>query len=180
MRNKVKDIVVSAVSLMVIAGVTTAALAGTNALTAATIAARNEEAETAARQQVIDADTFEKQSMMYGEEQTTHMLTYYTALKDGETVGYVFTASATGKSAGLTVMTGISTDGTITGVAVTDDNETVGGLLDAFAGRTAETFELGKTIDGVSQATKTSRGITDGVNQAVAWYQTIEEAGSRG
>lgn len=55
-----------------------------------------------------------------------------------------------------------------------------GGLLDAFAGRTAETFELGKTIDGVSQATKTSRGITDGVNQAVAWYQMIKEAGSRG
>lgn len=84
-------------------------------------------------------------------------------------MGYVFTASATGKSAGLTVMTGISTDGTITGVAVTDDNETAGyvakvregGLLDAFSGRTAETFELGKTIDGVSQATKTSRGITD-------------------
>ena len=58
MRNKVKDIVVSAVSLMVIAGVTTAALAGTNALTAATIAARNEEAETAARQQVFDSDSF--------------------------------------------------------------------------------------------------------------------------
>mgnify|MGYP000849449188 CR=1 FL=1 len=180
MRNKVKDIVVSAVSLMVIAGVTTAALAGTNALTAATIAARNEEAETAARQQVIDADTFEKQNL--GDT------TYYVALKDGGTVGYVFTAVATGKSAGLTVMTGIAADGTVTGVAVTDDNETAGyvdkvregGLLDAFAGRTAETFELGKTIDGVSQATKTSRGITDGVNQAVAWYQTIKEAGSRG
>ena len=188
MPSKAKDIVVSAVSLMVIAGVSTAALAGTNALTASTIAARNEEAETAARQQVIDADTFEMQSMMYGEEQTTYMLTYYTALKDGETVGYVFTAATTGKSAGLTVMTGISTDGTVTGVAVTDDNETAGyvdkvregGLLDAFAGRTAETFELGGNIDGVSQATKTSRGITDGVNQAVAWYQMIKEAESRG
>ena len=79
MRSKAKDVVVSAVSLMVIAGVTTAALAGTNALTAATIAARNEEAETAARQQVIDADTFEKQNL--GDT------TYYVALKDGGTVG---------------------------------------------------------------------------------------------
>lgn len=129
---------------------------------------------------MIDADTFEKQNL--GDT------TYYVALKDGGTVGYVFTAVATGKSAGLTVMTGIAADGTVTGVAVTDDNETAGyvakvregGLLDAFAGRTAETFELGKTIDGVSQATKTSRGITDGVNQAVAWYQMIKEAGSRG
>ena len=110
---------------------------------------------------------------------------YYTALQGGETVGYVFTVSTTGKSAGLTVMTGISADGKITGVTVTDDNETAGyvdkvrdgGLFDRFMGQEAPDggFTLGKDIDGVSQATKTSRGVTDGVNQAVAYYQQIQK-----
>lgn len=180
MKNKIKDILLSAVALMLIAGLTTAALAVTNTLTADTIAARNEAAETAARQQVIDADAFEKKTL--GE------ITYYIALRDGQTVGYVFTAVTTGKSAGLTVMTGIAADGTVTGVAVTDDNETAGyvdkvrdgGLLDAFVGKAAERFTLGEDIDGISQATKTSKGVTDGVDQAVAWYQAIKEGEARG
>ena len=55
-----KDILVSAGALMVIAGVVTAALAGTNALTEGVIARRAEETENAARRQVIDADSFER------------------------------------------------------------------------------------------------------------------------
>ena len=74
-------------------------------------------------------------------------------------------------------MTGIAADGRVTGVTVTDDNETAGyvdkvkkgGLFDAF--RDKETtdggFTLGEDIDGISQATKTSRGVTEGVNKAV-------------
>lgn len=88
-------------------------------------------------------------------------------------MGYVFTASVTGKSAGLVVMTGITAEGTISGVKVTEENETAGyvdkvtkgGLLDAFSGKNAAPLTLGKDVDGVSQATKTSKGITDGVNQ---------------
>ena len=50
-----KDILVSAGALMVIAGVVTAALAGTNALTEGVIARRAEETENAARRQVVGA-----------------------------------------------------------------------------------------------------------------------------
>ncbi|HIW74949.1 MAG TPA: FMN-binding protein [Firmicutes bacterium] len=182
-KKSIRDIAVSAAALALIAGGVTAALAGTNALTADTIAARNEEAETQARLQVIDADSFEKQTLTSadGEE-----VTYYAALQEGETVGYVFTVSATGKSAGLVVMTGISADGRITGVTVTDDNETAGyvdkvregGLFGRFQDREAPDggFTLGEEIDGVSQATKTSRGVTDGVNRAVAYYRQIKGA----
>lgn len=180
-----KDILVSAGALMVIAGVVTAALAGTNALTEGVIARRAEETENTARRQVIDADSFEKASLTdEGEE-----VVYYIAQKDGATVGYVFTTVTTGKSSGLTVMTGLDAEGTVTGVQVTADNETAGyvdkvtdaGLLDAFKGQNAPGgFVLGETVDGVSQATKTSRGVVSGVNLAVRYYETYLKGGEPG
>lgn len=178
--RNIRDILISSVSLAVIAGVVTAALAGTDALTKNTIAQRNEQAETEARLQVIEAESFEKQALTDAEGKE---IVYYAARKGAETVGYVFTVTSTGKSSGLVVMTGIAADGRVTGVTVTDDNETAGyvdkvkkgGLFDAF--RDKETtdggFTLGEDIDGISQATKTSRGVTEGVNKAVAYYRQI-------
>ena len=61
--RNIRDILISSVSLAVIAGVVTAALAGTDALTKNTIAQRNEQAETEARLQVIEAESFEKQAL---------------------------------------------------------------------------------------------------------------------
>lgn len=181
----IKEILVSAGALMVIAGVVTAALAGTNALTEGVIARRAEETENATRRQVIDADSFEKATLTdEGEE-----VVYYLAQKDGATVGYVFTTVTTGKSSGLTVMTGLDTAGTVTGVQVTADNETAGyvdkvvngGLLDAMKGQNVpDGFVLGETADGVSQATKTSRGIVSGVNLAVHYYETYLKGGDQG
>lgn len=177
-----KAILISALALTLIAGVTTAALAGTNALTKDTIAARNEETQNAARQQVIEADRFEEKQL----DAADGPVTYHVALRGGTVVGYVFTTVTVGKSAGLTVMTGISAEGTVSGVAVTDDNETAGyvakvekgGLLAAFRGKTAAPLTLGQDIDGVSQATKTSRGITEGVNLAISYYQSIVKGGA--
>ena len=178
--RNIRDILISSVSLAVIAGVVTAALAGTDALTKNTIAQRNEQAETEARLQVIEAESFEKQALTDAEGKE---IVYYAARKGTEPVGYVFTVTSTGKSSGLVVMTGIAADGRVTGVTVTDDNETAGyvdkvkkgGLFDAF--RDKETtdggFTLGEDIDGISQATKTSRGVTEGVNKAVAYYRQI-------
>jgi electron transport complex, rnfABCDGE type, G subunit len=185
MKGNAKDILFSAGALTIIGAVVTAALAGTNLLTKDTIARRSEEAANAARRQVIEADSFEERTKFYGIEQATYYVTYYAAIRDGETVGYVFTADATGKSSGLVVMTGISTDGVITGVAVTEENETAGyvdkvtgaGLLEAFRGKEAAPLTLGEDVDGVSQATKTSKGIADGVNQAIAVYNALKEGG---
>lgn len=122
MKNNGKDILVSAAALTIIGGVVTAALAGTNLLTKDTIAQRTAEIENAARRQVIQADSFEKGTLTADGKEVV----YYTALQNGETVGYVFTASVTGKSAGLVVMTGITAEGTISGVKVTEENETAG------------------------------------------------------
>ncbi len=177
-----REIAVSALVLMVIAGVVTAALAGTNALTKDVIAERTQAIETAARQEVIVADRFDEAVLTTADGDT---VTYYIAKQsDGAVVGYVFTATAAGKSAGLTVMTGILSDGSISGVKITEDNETAGyvdkvvkaGFLDELTTHRADReITIGKTIDAVSQATKTSTGVCKGVNQAIAWYQLVKE-----
>lgn len=177
MNKNIKGIVVSSLALALIAGIVTAALAGTNALTEDTIAARDEATATAARLQVLEADSFEKQLMTVDGAEVE----YYVGIQDGATVGYVFTAESTGKSAGLKVMTGIRRDGTISGVAVTSDNETAGyvdkveksGLLTALQGKNAKALEFGVDVDGVSQATKTSKGIVNAVNQAIAYFDQV-------
>ncbi len=179
-----KEILISALALMIIAGAVTAALAGTNELTKDTIAKLTEETETAARMEVIAADSFVQGSVTVdGEAQV-----YYTAYAGEVLVGYVFTTQSVGKSAGLTVMTGISEAGAITGVKITEDNETAGyvdkvtkaGYLDAFIGKSAQELKLDVDVDAVSQATKTSSGICKAVNKAIAGYQAIKEGGADG
>ena len=175
MKKSFRDILISALALMLIAGVVTAALAGTNALTKDTIADRTMQIENAARSEVIDATDFEKTTATIDGVDVT----YYKAMKDGASVGYVFTAVSVGKSSGLTVMTAISANGKITGVKITEDSETAGyvdkiekaGFLDTFKEKEAKPLT---DVDAVSQATKTSNGVTKAVNQAIAWYQAIE------
>jgi len=178
----IKEILISACALALIAAVTTAALAGTNALTHDRIAEINEAAANEARMQVMPADSFEKKTLDI-EGKTVE---YYEAVKDGDVIGFVFSVSVTGKSSGLVVMTGISTDGKITGVAVTEDNETAGyvdkvkkgGLLDRIVEAGAERpLEPGQDVDVVSQATKTSKGVISGVNQAIAYYNGYLKGG---
>ena len=61
------------------------------------------------------------------------------------------------------------------------DKVTDAGLLDAFKGQNAPGgFVLGETVDGVSQATKTSRGVVSGVNLAVRYYETYLKGGEPG
>ncbi len=175
-----REIGISAVALMLIGGIITAALAGTNALTKPTIDKRAAEVENAARREVIDAAEFTSETLTVGED----TVTYYEAKQDGQTVGYVFTASAVGKSSGLTVMTGISVDGNITGVKITEESETAGyvtkvikaGLLEEIKGHDATSLT---DVDAVAQATKTSNGIKTAVEQAIAWYSGVKGGGAQ-
>ena len=176
-----KEVARSALVLTLIAGAVAAALAGTNVLTADTIAARTAAVEDAARRQVMEADTFEAGTLTAPDGGE---VTYHTALRDGTVAGYVFTAQAVGKSAGLTVMTGISADGSITGVVITEDNETAGyvdkvekaGLLEQLKGTRADTYAA-SDVDAVAQATKTSKGVAKAVDTAVGYYRIIMEEG---
>ncbi|MDD2362351.1 MAG: FMN-binding protein [Oscillospiraceae bacterium] len=185
----IKEILVSAAALAIISGGVTAALAATNALTKDRIDENNRNKETDARKLVIQADEFERQSLTDDGEE----IIYFEAIKNGKSVGYVFTTTSTGKSAGLVVMTGISTDGEITGIKITGNNESAGyvdmaiktdkknniiGLPDRLVGKKAEKeFKLGVDVDAVSQATKTSKGIIGGVNKAIEIFKSIAKEG---
>jgi electron transport complex protein RnfG len=178
----IKEIIICAASLAILSGGVTAALAVTNAATKDTIATINQSHQTESRKLVIDADFFEEQTFNENGEE----ISYFTAKKDDSLVGYVFTVSSSGKSSGLIVMTGVSVDGKITGVVIADENETAGyidkvkkdGLLDRLAGWDSNLkILLGENIDGVSQATKTAKGITDGVNKAIHYFNTYIKEG---
>ena len=116
-----REVAVSALTLAVIAGAMTAALALTNAVTKDRIEKINRQTQSGLRKQVIDADTFEEKRFTENGEEVS----YYAAKKGNQPVGFVFTVSSTGKSSGMVVMTGISTEGKVTGVVV-EDNETAG------------------------------------------------------
>lgn len=175
--KKVKEVLVCALVLTLVAGCVTAALAGTNALTADIIAARIAQTENAARLQVMEADRFEQHTQTADDGE----FVYHTAVKDGLTVGYVFVTQAVGKSSGLTVMTGISARGVITGVVVTADNETAGyvdrvekaGFFQQFTGKEVPLLDVNGDIDTVSQATKTSKGIAAAVDTAIERYYIV-------
>ena len=71
MNKSIKGIVVSSLALALIAGIVTAALAGTNALTEQTIKAREEQTENVARRQVLDAEAFEEKTFETTEGKVT-------------------------------------------------------------------------------------------------------------
>lgn len=175
MNKNLKGILVSAGALFLIAAVATAALAGTNALTKDKIAAINEQVANEARLQVIGADEFLPFSLKTDDGKE---VTCYEALQDGQIVGYVFTATVSGKSSGMEVMTGVDPDGKVTGVAITQQNETAGyvdkvtkgGLLERLKGQTSA-----DGVDGVSQATRTSNGIKKGVAIALGYFEKVME-----
>ncbi len=175
MRN-VKPVLRAVLTLTVLCTVVVAALAGTNLLTAERIAEQEKEAARAACEQVISADSFEEKPLPGGEG------VYYEATAGGALAGYVFSATVSGKSSGLTVMTGVGPDGKVTGVAVTENNETAGyvdkvrdgGLFERLVGTDAGTFSQ---VDGVSQATRTSGGVKKGVEAALAYFREVTERG---
>ena len=109
----------------------------------------------------------------------------YEAQVNGETAGYAVTVSASGSQGTIEMMVGVDTEGAVTGVSVVSHSETSGigtkvigneptasgvGVLDQFVGRSAAdgTLSVGSNVDAITGATVTTRGITTGVNAALA------------
>lgn len=177
MTKHIKEIALAALALTLICAIVVAALAGTNLLTRDTIAAIELEATNAACNEVLAADSY---TLLEG-AWANGILEVYEA-QNGEAIcGYVVKTSTVGKSSGLVLMTGITMDGAVSGVAIIDDSETAGyidtvtkgGLLERLRGVTANTAG----VDGVSQATKTSDGIKDGVDLALSVFEEVSTVG---
>lgn len=177
--RNVKEILQAALTLTAIAAVVVAALAGTNILTRDAIA-ENERAATATACKAAfpapdgSAYTYELAENPPAVEGVTELY----EVKDGETlVGYVVKTVTKGKSRHFVMMTGVTVDGTVKSLSVVSQSETAGyvdkvkkgGLFDALLGANVQTQH---DVDAVSNATKTSNAVKDGVELAL---QTVGE-----
>ena len=108
-----------------------------------------------------------------------------TELYDGQGVGYVLKVVASGSQGNIEMMVGVDGDGVVTGVSIVDNSETAGigskvmeneplasgtGVLDQFAGKSAAdgTLAVGTNVEAITGATVSTRGVTTGVNAALA------------
>ena len=104
----------------------------------------------------------------------------YEVLVGGESAGYAIKVVASGSQGNIEMMVGVDADGVVTGVSIVKNPETSGigskvmsnenGVLDQFIGKSAAdgTLSVGKNVDAISGATVSSRGVTTGVNAALA------------
>ncbi|MCR4671651.1 MAG: RnfABCDGE type electron transport complex subunit G [Lachnospiraceae bacterium] len=181
-----KQIIGPTLRLFLIATVTTILLALTNGITADKIAQNQIEADIQSRQEVLPAaDSFEEKTITVDGTE----ITYYEASNGA---GCVFSTSAKGYGGDVVVMTGISSDGTITGVKITEHSETAGlgakwattDAADQFAGMTAPESGVfavekdGGTVVQVAGATITSRAVASCVTQAYSLFKTVTGGGN--
>ena len=92
---------------------------------------------------------------------------------------------ASGSQGNIEMMVGVDGEGTVTGVSIVDNSETAGigskvmdneplasgvPVLDQFQGKTAADMPLtvGSNVDAISGATVSTKGVTAGVNAALA------------
>ena len=109
----------------------------------------------------------------------------YAITQDGAGAGYVMKVSASGSQGTIVMMVGTDADDAVTGVAIVENSETPGigsrvmsneptangtPVLDQFIGKSPAdgTLSVGSNIDAISGATVSSRGVTTGVNAALA------------
>ena len=106
----------------------------------------------------------------------------YSAVSGGETIGWAVQTTANGSQGPITMVVGVDTAGAVTGVSVIKHSETpnIGtkvvadqNVLDRFVGLTHENGEVtintgSNSVDGVSGATYSSRGVAAGVNAALS------------
>lgn len=177
----VKEIAKPALILFLICLITTACLAGTNLLTKNTIEKHKEESIQQSRRLVLPtAEAFEKSEKSD---------ICYVGKKGSAVAGYVLTTKAASYGGTLEIMTGIDTDGKVTGVTILSISDTPGlgmnaqkeSFRDQFKKKAPENgFEVvkGNASDGqisaMTGATITSKAVTSAVNEAVTEYQKIK------
>ena len=104
----------------------------------------------------------------------------YEVQVGGAPAGYALKIVSSGSQGNIEMMVGVDGEGTVTGVSIVKNSETSGigskvmnnenGVLDQFIGKSAAdgTLTVGKNVDAISGATVSSRGVTTGVNAALA------------
>ena len=178
-----KETIKIAVILTLICAIITALLAYTNGLTAAKIAENAALAKSVACTEVLSADEY-----LPLEDERFADYDVYLAVADGDVSGAVITTASKGYGGEVSVMTGIDMQGRITGVKVLSHGETPGlganAAKDSFLSQfitpadddRPESFAVtkdGGTIDAVTAATRSSRAVSNAVNEAVSIFEEL-------
>ncbi|MCT4632165.1 MAG: RnfABCDGE type electron transport complex subunit G [Firmicutes bacterium] len=171
--------------LLLICAIASALLAFVNTKTIDKIVEQRELASELARKEVLpDADKFEKLDdalLKEFSDKNDKVKEIYVGFSGDTVIGYVVKTAPGGYGGAVEVISGISTDNSLTGVRVGNHNETPGlganALLPSFYeqynGMSVE-GEVGvakanpqeNQIQAIAGATITSQAVTDGVNMA--------------
>lgn len=181
-KKDVKVIIKTAASLFLICAVATGILAFINSVTSPIITENNMAAANSARLEVLPGTgTFE--------EKTTGETTYYIGSDGSKILGYVFTTKASGYGGEIEIMTGINTEGTVTGISILSINETPGlgmnakkdSFIQQYIGNSGPFTVIKNAVPGeneilaITSATITSNTVTAAVNEAKALFETVKE-----
>ena len=189
-----KYILTLTVTLFVTCVIVAGLLGGVNAITADRIAAITKEKTEAAMQKVVadpEGSTF-SDALELTEDMTAAAGSFGATLTEayrveagGAPAGCALKIEASGSQGIITMMVGVDADGVVTGVSIVTNAETAGigskvmsnellssgvGVLDQFQGKSAAdgTLNVGSNVDAIGGATVSTKGVTTGVNAALA------------
>ncbi len=184
--NIYKDIIKPVCVLLAICVIIPLALSLTNKVTADKIAELEEKNSRETMANLIEADEFTENELEDGGEG----FTYYIAVKDGETVGFIFKTAEKGYGGDVSVMTAVNPDGTVKSVAILDvSNETPGlgqnaakeSFYSQYAGKKSGISLLKNGADtaknevnAVTGATITSTAVNKAVNTALEQFESVK------
>lgn len=170
-----------ALTLLIITSITAAALAGVNELTKDRIAAAKMEKIAAAISSVLPGGGAEIDLPDGAPAEVTHLYASDT--------GYAVEVAATGFGRTIDMMVGVDREGKILGLCIISHSETPGlGASAAASTPAGENFrgqfvgqtgalavtKDGGTVEALTGATVTSRGVTQGINAALACVGALD------
>ena len=167
-------------------------LGAVNMVTKDKIAAINlEKTQTAMKAVVADPDnsTF-SDALALSDDMTAAALAgggtlteAYEVLVGGAPAGHALKIVASGSQGNIEMMVGLDAEGAVTGVSIVKHSETAGigskvmenepntkgvGVLDQFVGKNTADLSVGSSVDAITGATVSTKGVTTGVNAAIA------------
>lgn len=198
-KEDIKGIVKVGLILFAITAISALILAVVNNVTAPVIAANNAKKQAEAMQKVIPgAAGFSDENLamkfLLSSDDSACKLSNISQIfeakdSNGNTAGYAVMVNPNGYVGIISMVVGVSEDGTVTGVDIISQSETAGlgarctedGFKAQFTGKKANiTVAKGgngdeNSIDAISSATITSKAVTSGVNAAINAVEQLAE-----
>ena len=183
-KSNKNDIIKPVAVLLAICIIIPLALSLTNKITKDKIAELDEKNSRETMADLIEADNFTE--CEFGENE----FNYYTAVKDGNIIGYIFKTAEKGYGGDVSVMTAVNTDGTVKSVAILDVSNDTPGLgqnaaKESFYSQYADKksgISLVKNgaesdkneVNAVTGATITSTAVNKAVNTALKQFESVK------